>query len=68
MDSSDFSVVLYTIFSSGHITVLVRYGSKFQEIDCRSSGEWSMTELYTNKSSTESQNGKYTDITKTVSL
>ena len=69
MDSSNFSVVLYTIFSSGHTTVLVRYGSTFQEIDCGIFGEWNIIELYTNKTSTESPYGNYTNnITESVSL
>ena len=69
MDSSNFSVVLYTIFSSGHITVLVRYGSTFQEIDCGSFGEWNAIVLHTNITSTQSPYGNYTNnITESVSL
>ena len=66
MDSSDFSIVLYKIFSSGHSTVLIWHGSKFQEIDCRNSGEWNIIE-FSNKSSTESQNGNFTNVMENIS-
>ena len=47
LDNSSFSVVSYTIFSSGRITVFLSFGSQFQVIDCGTSGQWNDTALNT---------------------
>ena len=58
LNSSYYSVVSYNIFSSGQISVLISYGSHFQVIECRTSGQWNDTSLNTYISTTpESENG-----------